>query len=97
MLGLNGMSAIMAAFGGGLFVVVIVASILFGKKVDASNIVAALGPMPQKRVSDAVKTYGSASTFHLPGTYILVTIFFTAFVLYYFVNWKYLSELWILG
>lgn len=97
MLGLNGMSAIMAAFGGGMFVIIIVASILFGKKVDASNIVAALGPMPQKRVSDAVKTYGSASTFHLPGTYILVTIFFTAFVLYYFVNWKYLSELWILG
>ncbi|MFK5979854.1 MAG: cbb3-type cytochrome c oxidase subunit I [Rhizobiaceae bacterium] len=97
MLGLNGMSAIMAAFGGGLFVIIIVASILFGKKVDASNVVAALGPMPQKRVSDAVKSYGSAHTFHLPGTYILVTIFFTAFVLYYFVNWKYLSELWILG
>lgn len=97
MLGINGMSAVLAAVGGGLFVIVIVASILFGKKVDASNIVAALGPMPQKRVSDTVKSYGSAGAMHLPGTYTLVTVFFTAFMLYYFVNWKYLSELWQLG
>ena len=97
MLGLNGLSGILAAIGGGLFVVIIVASVLFGKKVDASNIVAALGPKPQKQMSDAVSTYGSAGTFHLPGTYILVSVFFTAFVLYYFVNWKYLSELWQLG
>lgn len=97
MLALNGLSGIMAAIGGGLFVIIIVASVLFGKKVDASNIVAALGPKPQKQMSDAVSTYGNAGTFHLPGTYILVTIFFTAFVLYYFVNWKYLSELWQMG
>ena len=97
MLGLNGLSGILAAIGGGLFVVIIVASVLFGKKVDASNIVEALGPTPQKQMSDTVSTYGSAGTFHLPGTYILVSIFFTAFVLYYFVNWKYLSELWQLG
>ena len=97
MLGLNGLSGILAAIGGGLFVVIIVASVLFGKKVDSSNIVAALGPTPQKQMSDAVSSYGSAGTFHLPGTYILVAIFFTTFVLYYFVNWKYLSELWLLG
>ncbi|MGI9464427.1 MAG: cbb3-type cytochrome c oxidase subunit I [Aestuariivirgaceae bacterium] len=97
MLGLNGLSGILAAIGGGLFVVIVVASVLFGKKVDASNIVEALGPKPQKQMSDAVSTYGNAGTFHLPGTYILVAIFFTAFVLYYFVNWKYLSELWQLG
>ncbi len=97
MLALNGLSGIMAAIGGGLFVAIIVASVLFGKKVDASNIVEALGPRPQKQMSDAVSTYGNAGTFHLPGTYILVSIFFTAFVLYYFVNWKYLSELWQMG
>ena len=31
----------------------------------------------------------------LPGTIVLVTIFFVCFVLYYFINWKYLSELWL--
>jgi hypothetical protein len=41
-------------------------------------------------------TYGSAGTLHLPGTYILVAVFFTALVLYYFVNWKYLSLLWVM-
>jgi cytochrome c oxidase subunit 1 len=25
---------------------------------------------------------------------VLVTVFFVSFVLYYFVNWKYLSEVW---
>ncbi len=97
MLGLNGMAGILAAIGGGLFVIIIVASVLFGKKVDASNIVEALGPTPQKQMSDAVSTYGNAGSMHLPGTYVLVSVFFTVFVLYYFVNWKYLSELWMLG
>ncbi len=97
MLALNGIFAILAAVGGALYVVITVASVLFGKKVDATNVVKALGPMPQKQMSDAVSTYGSAGTFHLPGTYVLVTVFFTSFVLYYFVNWKYLSELWPLG
>ncbi len=31
----------------------------------------------------------------LPGTVVLITIFFVSFVLYYFINWKYLSELWL--
>jgi len=94
MLGLNGLSAICAATGGALFVLIVVCSILFGKKVDASNAAAALGPMPKKVVRDAVTKYGDAGSWHLPGTYVLVTVFFGAFVLYYFVNWKYLSELW---
>ncbi len=94
MLALNGIFAIMAATGGALYIFITVSSVLFGKKVDASNIKAALGPMPTPQVSSAVKSYGNAGTWHLPGTYVLVAIFFTAFVLYYFVNWKYLSELW---
>jgi len=28
------------------------------------------------------------------GTVVLVGVFFVSFVLYYFVNWKYLAELW---
>ena len=97
MLGLNGMFAILATLGGALYVLITVGTILFGKKVDGSNIMESLGPMPQRQVSGAVKEYCSAGTFHLPGTYILVTVFFTAFVLYYFVNWKYLSEIWPIG
>ncbi len=94
MMGLNGLSAILAATGGALYIAITVGSILFGKKVDASNAAASLGPMPKKIVRDAVSKYGDAGTWHLPGTYVLVALFFTTFVLYYFVNWKYLSELW---
>jgi cytochrome c oxidase subunit 1 len=41
-----------------------------------------------------VSHYGSG-TLRLPCTAVLVSIFFAAFVLYYFINWKYLSELWL--
>ncbi|NNM00275.1 MAG: cytochrome C oxidase subunit I, partial [Gammaproteobacteria bacterium] len=98
MLGLNGLSAILAAVGGIMYVVVVVGSILFGKKVEGA---VELGPaMPAGAAAGApgdaavVGQYGSAGTLKIPGTVVLVTIFFTAFVLYYFVNWKYLSEIW---
>jgi cytochrome c oxidase subunit 1 len=97
MLGLNGISAILAAAGGILYVVIAVWTILFGKRVNADNALAALGPMPRRQEVQAALEYGSAGTLHLPGTYILVTVFFVSFVLYYFVNWKYLSELWPMG
>ncbi len=97
MLGLNGIFAIIASIGGALFVVIAVATVLWGKPVTAANAIESLGPMPKRQVGDSVSHYGSAGTWHLPGTYILVSVFFTAFVLYYFVNWKYLSQLWPMG
>ena len=45
----------------------------------------------------AVSHYGNAETLRIPGTVVMVGIFFVAFVLYYFVNWKYLSEVWPLS
>ncbi len=101
MLGLNGIFAILAALGGLLYVVLTVGTVLFGKPVDEKNAIAALGPMPERVVasgeSAAVGRHGSEGLVHLPGTYVLVTVFFVAFALYYFVNWKYLSELWPLS
>ena len=96
MMGLNGIFALLATAGGIIYVVVVVCSVFFGKKVTAETALASLGPMPEKAVgkSESVAQHGSAGTLHLPGTYILVTVFFVAFALYYFVNWKYLSELW---
>ena len=54
----------------------------------------AVTPGPALEGWQVAATYGSAGTWHLPGTYVLVGIFFTAFALYYFVNWKYLSTVW---
>ena len=93
MLGLNGLSGIVAGVGGVMYIVVVVGSILFGKKRDA----AAIKANPIVSPDHVVSTYGSEGTLKLPGTIVLVTIFFTAFVLYYFINWKFLSEVWPLS
>ena len=93
MMGLNGISAILAATGGLMFVIVVVGSILFGKVRDE----AAIKANPIVAPGQAVSTYGGEDTLKLPGTIVLVAVFFTAFVLYYFINWKFLSEVWPLS
>lgn len=92
MMGLNGVSAIIAALGGAIFVIVVVGTVLFGKKITGGHKLT----FPLYAGGGAtVSHYGSEGTIKLPGTIILVTIFFVSFVLYYFINWKYLSELWL--
>ncbi|MBX3703236.1 MAG: cbb3-type cytochrome c oxidase subunit I [Steroidobacteraceae bacterium] len=88
MLALNGLSAIAAALGGLFYVVVVVASVFFGRKVEGR--VALEAPAGKS----AVASYGSSESLKIPGTLLLVGVFFVAFVLYYFVNWKYLSDIW---
>jgi cytochrome c oxidase subunit 1 len=92
-LALNGLSAIMAALGGAMYVVVVVASVLFGRKIGDKEVVP-LGPVSGASSAAAVARYGSAGTLKIPGTAVLVAVFFVSFVLYYFVNWKYLGEVW---
>ena len=89
MLALNGLSAIAAALGGVLYVVVVVGSVFFGRKVEGRIALAA----PSGKAA-AVASYGSSESLRIPGTLLLVGVFFVAFVLYYFVNWKYLSDIW---
>jgi cytochrome c oxidase subunit 1 len=91
MMGLNGISAVLAAIGGIAFIVVVVGSVFFGKKIDDAAPGAEIAALSQP---PTVATYGSAHEVKIPGTIVLVTVFFTAFVLYYFVNWKYLSDVW---
>jgi cytochrome c oxidase subunit 1 len=91
MMGLNGLFATLAAVGGAMFVVVVVGSVFFGKKLAEDE----LPSYPEVPPAAAtVSEYGSAEEIKIPGTAVLVGIFFIAFVLYYFVNWKYLSEIW---
>jgi cytochrome c oxidase subunit 1 len=94
MMGLNGIFAILASLGGILFIVIVVGSVFFGKKL-AEDEKPSYPEMPP--AAAAVAEHGSAGTLKIPGTVMLVGIFFVAFVLYYFVNWKYLSEVWPLS
>ena len=88
MLGLNGLSGILAAAGGVMFLMVVIGSVFFGeaKKTNVAG--------PAKGVEPAIAKYGSETEIKLPGTIIMVAIFFMAFMLYYFVNWKFLSNIW---
>ncbi len=95
MMGLNGISAVIASIGGVMFIVVIVSSILFGKRRDEDA--CKTNPVIMPSGGDTVVAAGSEGTLKLPGTVALVSVFFAAFVLYYFVNWKYLSEVWPLS
>jgi len=94
MMGLNGIFACLAALGGVMFVVIIVGSVFFGKKL-ADDEQPTYPEVPPEAA--AVSHYGSSESLKIPGTVMLVSIFFVAFVLYYFVNWKYLSEVWPLS
>jgi cytochrome c oxidase subunit 1 len=94
MMGLNGIFAVMAALGGVMFIVVIVGSVFFGRKL-ADDEKPSYPEVPPS--SAAVSHYGNSESLKIPGTAFLVGVFFIAFVLYYFVNWKYLSEVWPLS
>ncbi|MCC6202168.1 MAG: cbb3-type cytochrome c oxidase subunit I [Gammaproteobacteria bacterium] len=92
MLGLNGICAVLASLGGISYVVVVVGSVLFGKKMGESKLAAPVAPVTS--TAGVVGEYGNAGTLKLPGTIVLVSVFMMAFILYYVVNWKYLSEIW---
>ncbi|HLX15275.1 MAG TPA: cbb3-type cytochrome c oxidase subunit I [Bradyrhizobium sp.] len=92
MMGLNGIFAVIAALGGLVFVLVVVGTVLFGEKIKSGHKLTF--PLHSGGTA-AASHYGSEVHPKLPGTIILVTIFFVCFVLYYFINWKYLSELWL--
>lgn len=93
MMGLNGIFGVVAGVGGLMYILVVVGSILFGKPRGAAEVKA----NPVVAGGEAASTYGSEGTLKLPGTITLVGVFFLAFVLYYFINWKFLSEVWPLS
>ncbi|MCE2491944.1 MAG: cbb3-type cytochrome c oxidase subunit I [Alphaproteobacteria bacterium] len=95
MMGLNGVFGVLAALGGLMYIVVVVWSVFFGERRTEEK--ARSEPLLPQDGAAAVATYGSEGTLKLPGTITLVAVFFVAFVLYYFVNWKFLSEVWPLS
>ena len=92
MMSLNGMSVVLAGLGGAMFIIVVVGSLLFGRKLGENEklgaAVIATPPAEEKYHNIGI---GSIT---VPGTLVLVAAFFAAFVLYYFINWKFLGETW---
>ncbi len=82
----------MAIVGGVAYILITVGSLLFGKKLDAGAWTTK-GTVLRMPVATAMTGHGSAG-FAAPGTFVFAMVFLAAFVLYYFVNWKYLSTVW---
>jgi cytochrome c oxidase subunit 1 len=93
MMGLVGIGGLAAIVGGAIYVYVTVGSLLWGKRLDAGTERKEVTPIPPTGPAVAVQSYGSLG-FAAPGTFTLAMVFLGAFVLYYFINWKYLSTLW---
>ena len=90
MMGVVGVSVIAASLGGLLYIVITVGSILFGKPVTGTF----KAPAPAVSVRDTGHAGLGLWGFAAPGTFVFAMVFLVAFVLYYFVNWKYLSAVW---
>ena len=93
MMGLVGLTGIIAIAGGAIYIYITVGSLLWGRKLDTGAVSAKFTPVPRAMPGAAAQTYGSIG-FAAPGTFVLAMVFLLAFVLYYFINWKYLSTLW---
>jgi cytochrome c oxidase subunit I len=97
MMALNGLSAIMAVAGGAAFVIVIVGTILFGKKKGAASY---SSERPETLRGPAASLTGhsnigyGAKGFPAPGTFILAMFLLLIFVVYYFINYGYLASVW---
>jgi cytochrome c oxidase subunit 1 len=84
-LGVMAIGGLLAALGGALYVLLTVGSVLFGRRVpDTPGAVelAALAPETGKPVP-------------ISGTLVLVFVFLAAFIIYYFLNWKWLAAIWL--
>ncbi len=90
LMGLGGMSVVMAVTGGAIFILVVVYSVFFGTRLGENEKCAT--PM----IAESVDNYHGIGIgkVAIPGTLVLALVFLAAFVLYYFINWKYLSQTW---
>ena len=93
MMALVGIGGVAAIAGGAIYILITVGSLLVGKPLDRGATSPNFTPIPRTAPSVAVQTTGSMG-FAAPGTFMLAMVFLLAFILYYFINWKYLSTLW---
>jgi cytochrome c oxidase subunit 1 len=100
MMGLMALAGLAAIVGGGIYLLITVGSLLWGRKLDAKDSYGTkVVPHRLPMVAAAIQGHGhiGLAGFAAPGTFVFAMVFLVSFVLYYFVNWKYLSQIWLLG
>ena len=104
-IGVMALGGLLAAAGGGIYILVTVWSVFFGERLVVAEgqpltghglppgLLKPPSPAPKEEPALAHTRFGGRT----PGTMALVMIFLLAFVVYYFVNWKLLSFVWKIG
>ena len=94
-IGLMALGGLLAAVGGGIYILVTVWSVFLGERLPA-------GPLTGHGLPPGIATppkpippgdHPKKAT----GTLVLVFVFLAAFIAYYFINWKLLSVVWRIG
>jgi len=100
--GIMAVGGLLAAVGGGIYILVTVWSVFFGKSIAglSGDQIRALGTglpagilTPPQPIPPGEPQHGTLTR----GTLVLVGVFLAAFIAYYFVNWKLLSVVWKVG
>jgi len=98
LMGIGGISGVVAILGGAIFILITVVSVFFGKRVPSESSYSETTTRLMKAEPTIVPQGGHAATgkwgFAAPGTFLFAMLFLTIFVIYYAVNWKYLASVW---
>jgi len=99
LMGLVGVSGTLAIFGGGIYILITVVSVFFGKRVESESPYSGETTRLMKAPATPEPVGGHAAAgkfgFAAPGTFAMAIFFLLAiFVVYYAVNWKYLASVW---
>ncbi len=106
MIAIMALGGIVAAIGGGIYILCTVVSVFFGTKIPEGSRgrpghvpPGVIAPPLEERAPAGehpeLKEYGRWGP--IPGTVVLVAVFLVAFITYYFANWKLLSFVWQIG
>jgi cytochrome c oxidase subunit 1 len=98
LMGIMGVSAMVAILGGAIYILVTVVSVFLGKRVESESSYGLTFTRADKAEPIIIPEGGHAAAgkwgFAAPGTFLLAIFFLVIFVLYYAVNWKYLASVW---
>ncbi len=89
MLGLMGIGAVIAFLGLLLYILLVVAAVFLGPSLQGKAMV----PWHEEVAAEGAASE-SDGEHHTPGTLVLAIVFLLTFAVYYFANWKWLSDVW---
>ncbi|MCP5444084.1 MAG: cbb3-type cytochrome c oxidase subunit I [Chromatiaceae bacterium] len=109
LMGIGAFGGVIGVVGGAAFLLITVGSLVFGKKLEPSaGLLQSFGvPLAASCYTDKrpetlpraapLPAGHHTSSFEAPGTFVLALVLLVSFVVYYFINWKYLASVWPLS